>query len=76
MKLIWAVAEAFQELVEGTLALWVSDLETPFTARFSASLEEDWDSEFLSRSDSFKLAVELVFTLARLAKANGELLDG
>ena len=76
MKLIWAVAEAFQELVEGTLTLWVSDLETLFTARFSASSEEGWDSEILSRSDSFKLAVELVFILARLAKENEGLLDG
>lgn len=75
MKLLWGVAEAFQELVEGTLTLWVLDLETLFTARFGASSEEDWDSEFLSRSDS-ELAVELVFALARLAEANEELLDG
>ena len=74
MKLLWA-AEAFQELVEGTLTLWVSDLETLFTARFGASSEEDWDSEFLSRSDCFELAIELVFTLARLAEANEEVLE-
>ena len=76
MKLLWAVAEASQELVEDTLALWVSDLETLFTARFSATSEEDWDSEFLSRFDFLELAVELVFTLARLAEVNEELLDG
>ena len=76
MKLIWAAAEVFQELVEGTLTLWVSDLETLFTARFGASSRGDWGSEFLSRSDSFELAIELEFTLARLAEANEELLDG
>ena len=75
MKLLWAV-EAFQESVGGTLTLWVSDLETPFTVRFGASSGEDWGSEFLSRSDSFELAIELEFTLARLAEANEELLDG
>lgn len=75
MKLLWAI-EAFQELVGGALTLWVSDLETLFTARFGASSGEDWDSELLSRSDSLELAIELEFTLARLAEANEELLDG